>query len=70
MDKPAPKCGKRCAERGCQRPRVHTAPGSKFCPPCVLLVSQNSPADNFCLRCQSLFYAWANRALKSEANHG
>lgn len=57
------KCGKRCAQRGCQNLKSHTGKGTKFCPPCCRLISAGRTAGEMCLRCQWLYYTWACTAL-------
>lgn len=47
------KCGKRCAERGCQRPDLHPSNirGNKWCPPCAQAISDGAYVHELCERC-------------------
>lgn len=47
------KCGKRCFQRGCQRPDLHPPHivGNKWCPPCSDKISAGAYVRDLCERC-------------------
>ena len=54
------RCGKKCFQRGCQRPDLHLPgiKGQKWCKPCGDAISAGAYVHELCERCRQMPAFW------------